>query len=126
MINQVIHKIGELRKNEEDMLTFRATNISSALIVTPFVASYAQEEGLNSQAAFLDIATDARTRMGYVPGGLVEHSSTRISRVVRSTMAAESAALAAAVDRHMYCRLLWQHINPHIHLKSPFNKKVIF
>ena len=47
---------------------------------------------------------------GYTPGGLIEHNSVLISRIVRSTMAAESASLAAAVDHHMYARPLWQHI----------------
>ena len=41
---------------------------------------------------------------------LVEFQSTTISRVVRSTMAAESASLSQAVDRQLYLRLLVETI----------------
>ena len=37
---------------------------------------------------------------------LVEYQSTRINRVVKSTMAAESASLSTALDRQLYLRLL--------------------
>lgn len=72
--------------------------------------SYANAPGSRSQAAFLNIAADKSILSGRASGGLLEHSSRKISRVVRSTMAAESASLAAAVDHHLYCRLLWQHL----------------
>ena len=51
-------------------------------------------------------------------GNLVEYESTTIQRVVRSTMAAESAALSKAFDRQLYLRLMVETIlydQPEIH-----------
>ena len=41
-----------------------------------------------------------------VLGDLVEYESSTIRRVVRSTMAAESAALSKSLDRQLYLRLM--------------------
>jgi hypothetical protein len=47
---------------------------------------------------------------GEVPGALVEYQSTTISRVVKSTLASESASLSTALDRQLYLRLLVQSL----------------
>ena len=77
------------------------------LVVVTFVdASFAKEPGCKSHAGFItvrttkDMATDIRDCC------IVEFQSNTISRVVKSTMAAESASLSSAVDRHVYVRLL--------------------
>ena len=58
--------------------------------------------------AFISLVTDSRVEHGYCHCGLVEYASNKISRVVRSTMAAERAALSTAVDRQLYLRALLQ------------------
>lgn len=109
-INATVKRLRELHEGGEDQLLFRAVDLRSPFIVTPFDVSYANDPGSRSQATFLNIATDKSILSGRASAGLLEHSSRRISKVVRSTMAAESASLAAAVDHHLYCKLLWQHL----------------
>ena len=50
--------------------------------------------------------TDVKVASRPVVGNLVEYESSTIRRVVRSTMAAESAALSKSLDRQFYLRLM--------------------
>ena len=59
---------------------------------------------------FLNIVADSQVKEGPSVSNLVEFQSTTISRVVRSTMAAESASLSQAVDRQLYLRLVIENI----------------
>ena len=61
---------------------------------------------MKSQSGFMSLLTDRRILEGRAPAALVEFQSARISRVVKSTMSAESASLSLALDRQLYLRLL--------------------
>ena len=61
---------------------------------------------MKSQAGFLSFLTTGDVTCGEVPCALVEFQSTTISRVVKSTLASESASLSTALDRQLYLRLL--------------------
>ena len=56
------------------------------------------------------ILTDRRVFEGPTQCNLVEFQSNTISRVVGSTMAAESASMSVALDRQLYLRLMVESI----------------
>ena len=65
---------------------------------------------MKSQAGFLSFLTSTKILAGPTICSLVEFQSGTISRVVKSTMAAESASLSMAIDRQLYLRLLVESI----------------
>ena len=65
---------------------------------------------MKSQAGFVSFITTSAVTQGGVPCALVEFQSATISRVVKSTLAAESASLSTALDRQLYLRLLTQSL----------------
>ena len=69
-------------------------------------ASFAREEGMKSQMGLLSLIADKRITNEAQICNIAEFQSTTIARVVRSTMAAESASLSHALDRQLYLRLL--------------------
>ena len=71
-----------------------------------FDGSFAKEPGCKSQAGFITVVTTKDMATETRDCCIIEFQSITISRVVKSTMAAESASLSAAVDRHLYVRLL--------------------
>eukprot|EP00971_Amphidinium_carterae_P290680 5772290-Amphidinium_carterae.1 len=77
-------------------------------MVTAHDAGYACEEGGKSQAGYVLAVSDQRIQKEQAPFCVLEYCSHRIKRTVRSKMAAESAALAEALDAHLYGRVLWQ------------------
>jgi hypothetical protein len=87
-------------------LRYVKIDLATVRVITPFDASFAGEDGGKSQAGFLNLVTDDRTLSGEALANVVEFGSNKISRVVRSTMAAESAALSLALDRQLYVRML--------------------
>ena len=61
---------------------------------------------MKSQCGMFSILTDQYVVIQQVLGDLVEYESSTIRRVVRSIMAAESAALSKSLDRQLYLRLM--------------------
>eukprot|EP00971_Amphidinium_carterae_P218884 4344746-Amphidinium_carterae.1 len=103
-----------MRKLAQDSmarLVFRPINEEKVATVTVHDASFAREVGGRSQAGRVTAITDERALQGEAPFCIVEFSSTRIRRVVRSTMAAESAAIADALDSHLFVRVLWNALS---------------
>ena len=84
---------------------FRPLDLENLTILTIMDASFANEEGSKSQMGFLNLMTTSSVESGPSICNNVEFQSTTISRIVRSTMAAESASLSQAVDRQLYLRL---------------------
>jgi len=87
---------------------YKAIDLKTAIIVTTVDASFANEAGRRSQLGFVTLISDEGILKGYRHAGMLEFASNKIQRVVRSTMAAESAALSMATDRQLYARALWQ------------------
>ena len=71
-----------------------------------FDASLGKEEDCKSQLGVLHFLTTTGAKAGPCRASAVEFSTTKSSRVLRSSMAAESCAMTIAVDRHLYARLL--------------------
>jgi hypothetical protein len=89
---------------------FRKLNLSKLIVVTSLDASFAKEEGMKSQCGFISMITEDKILHEPTLCNIVEFQSTKISRVVKSTMAAESAGLSLALDRQLYLRLLLEAI----------------
>ena len=84
----------------------RKLDLESLACPTYIDASFEQEEGFKSQSCMFTVLTDQKVATQVVFGNLVEYESSTIRRVVRSTMAAESAASSKALDRQLYLRLM--------------------
>ena len=80
-------------------------DLTKIAVVTAFDASFAKEPGMKSQAGFVSFLTTTDVAHGEVPCALVEFQSATITRVVKSTLASESASLSTALDRQLYLRL---------------------
>ena len=88
------------------VITFYPIELEKMVVVTSLDASFAKEEGMKSQSGFISMVCSDQVLKGPTKCNIVEYQSARISRVVKSTMAAESAALSIALDRQLYLRLL--------------------
>ena len=91
-------------------LTYRKIDLQKIVVVTNFDASFGKEEGMKSQSGFITYVTDESIKTMPTLCSIVEFQSCKIDRVVKSTMAAESAALSKALDRQLYTRLLIEAI----------------
>ena len=81
-------------------------NAEQALVAGVHDASFAQQEGFNSQMGHLILISGKKLLEDEHGVHLVDWGSSKIHRVVRSTMAAESATAAHAHDRVCYMRTL--------------------
>ena len=75
-------------------------------LVTFFDASLGKEVDGKSQLGAIHFLSDTGVEYGPRPAAVVDFQTAKSTRVVRSTMAAESASLSLAADRHVYTRLL--------------------
>jgi hypothetical protein len=105
-LNSIVKEAKSADAQGQALIRFTPLDLDNLLVVTPFDASFAKEEGMKSQSGFMSLLTDRRILEGRAPAALVEFQSARISRVVKSTMSAESASLSLALDRQLYLRLL--------------------
>ena len=65
-----------------------------------------EEEDCKSQLGAVHFLTTTGVKTGPCRACAVEFSTTKSSRVLRSSMAAESCSMTIAVDRHLYARLV--------------------
>ena len=89
---------------------FRKLDMDNLVVVTSLDASFSKEEGMKSQCGFISVITENKILEQPTLCSIVEYQSTRISRVVKSTMAAESAALSLALDRQLYLRFMLEAV----------------
>ena len=75
-------------------------------VVTFFDASLGREKDGKSQLGAVHFLTNEKVAHGPQPAAVMDYTSSKSSRVVRSSMAAESCSLSLAVDRHLYVRLI--------------------
>ena len=80
------------------------------MVLTLMDASFAKEVGCNIQMGFMSLMTEICIQTGPEICDVVEFQSSTITRVVGSTMAAESAAMSVALDRQLYLRLLIESV----------------
>ena len=77
------------------------------MFVTFFDAALGRKQDGSAQAGEFHLITDKRALTESRPSNLLEFHSSKISRVVRSSMAAESCALTKGADHQLYNRLLY-------------------
>ena len=75
-------------------------------LVTYFDASLGKEEDGKSQLGSIHFLTTVKVKEGPTEASVIDFTTTKSSRVVRSSLAAESCSLSQAIDRHLYLRLL--------------------
>ena len=88
-------------------LTYRPLQ-GEVCFVTFFDASLGKKKDGTAQQGEIHFMTDKRVTEESRIACVIEYHSNKISRVVRSSMAAESCALAAATDKQLYNRLLYR------------------
>jgi hypothetical protein len=109
-LNLVVRALVKACSSGNARIVIPKIDLSKVNVVTAFDASFAHEDGLKSQAGFLSLLSTTDILRGDAPCALLEFQSSTISRVVKSTMAAESASLSTALDRQLYLRLLLQSL----------------
>ena len=77
-------------------------------LVSYFDASLGKEKDGKSQLGQIHFITNTDVVEGPQPAAVVDFGSSKSTRVVRSSMAAEAASMSQAIDRHLYARLLIQ------------------
>ncbi len=95
---------------EEGLARLQIVPVDLDNLATIMDASFANEPGRKSQAGFISLITTEAIKNGPVNCNVTEFQSSTISRVVRSTMAAEAASLSLALDRHLYLRLRFESL----------------
>ena len=109
-LNEVVDRLQEANARGEATLKVRRVPLKDLQVLTLMDASFAQEVGSKSQMGFMSMLTSSDVQRGPEVCNLVEFQSNTITRVVGSTMAAESAAMSIALDRQLYLRLLVEGI----------------
>ena len=75
-------------------------------VVSYFDASLGKEEEGRSQLGSIHFLSTEGVKEGPQKASVIDFATSKSTRVVRSSMAAESCSLSLAVDRHLYIRLL--------------------
>ena len=109
-LNRLVKQVQSVVGTPLTKIILRKVDLAKAVVVTPFDASFAKEPGMKSQGGFMNLVTTSECKEDLTPTSIVEFQSGTITRVVKSTMAAESAEMSVAVDRHLYLRLLLQSL----------------
>ncbi len=107
-----VNRLAELAVSEAEAgraeRVYRAVDLSCPAVVTYLDASLGKETGCRSQAGMMSFVTSGGALTQPTVANIVEQLSSKITRVVRSSLAAEAAAFSLAVDRHLHARLLLQ------------------
>ena len=82
--------------NEKDKLFY----------VSYFDASVGREQDGKSQLGAVHFLTTEQARRGPAPASVIEFTTNKSGRVLRSSMSAESCSMSGCVDRHLYGRLV--------------------
>ena len=96
-------KRGSKRRSK---LHFKKAQLDQLCVATFSDAAWANCEGHGSQAGFVSFLTAKGCEDSWQPASLVEWSSHKLRRVVKSTLAAEAGALSAAHDRNEFARVV--------------------
>ena len=109
-LNLVVKALKRVSDEGKAKIVLPRLDLTKIAVVTAFDASFAKEPGMKSQAGFLSFLTTTDVAHGEVPCALVEFHSATISRVVKRTLASESASLSTALDRQLSLLLLVQSL----------------
>ena len=107
--NSLLAEMQELARNGGAKLQYRPLE-GEICFVTYFDASLGRTKDGTAQQGELHLMTDVLAMTEERNANLIEYHSNKISRVVRSSMAAESCALTGAADKQLYNRLLYESL----------------
>ena len=97
-LNEIIDRLHAMKAKGLARLRFVPMDLNNIALVTVMDASFANEPGRKSQAGLISLMTAEAIKREAVDCNICEFQSSAIPRVVRSTMAAESASLSTALD----------------------------
>jgi hypothetical protein len=103
MANRIVSKT-KIESNQT-MLKFKAVDPAQLCVLSFTDASFANMPRGGSQAGRFSMLTSADVVVKRVPVNVVSWRSGRISRIVKSTLAAESSSLADSQDDNEYTRV---------------------
>ena len=87
-LNRLVKLANEEVQAGRARITHHAINLSQVCIVTYFDASLRREDGCKSRAGMVTFVTDSKALETMTYANRVEHQSKRITRVVKSSLAA--------------------------------------
>ena len=109
-LSAMVGKLTDVQKAGRARFRLRKMDLAKVLVVTPFDANFGRQEGHKSQLGFFSFLAEEGIETADSVCALVEFGSSVIHRVVRSTLAAEAAALSTALDRQLYLRLVLESL----------------
>ena len=98
-------------KAAKPILMFRRVRLVNPLVLTVFNVSFAKEGKRRIRGGSITTVTTCGVKNETAVRIMVESNDTVIHRTVGRTWAAESAALATALDRQLHGRLLLESIS---------------
>ena len=105
---QTLHQMKEEAKQGRARLWYQPIPEDQMDVVSYFDASLGKEAAGKSQLASAHFVAHSGAMNGPAPANLLEFATTKSTRVVRSSMAAEACSMCLASDKHLYLRLLLQ------------------
>ncbi len=102
--NATLKKAKRLAQQGEPF-TFTACDPRDLCLVTFTDASWANMPGYGSQSGMRTIVTQKKIMSEWAKASTIEWSSSRIKRVVKSTLAAEAASLPVGQDKNEFARV---------------------
>ena len=88
-------------------LTYPKLDLKKKLFyLSYFHASVGKEQDGKSQLGVMHFITTEEARQRPTLAAAIEYSTSKSTRVVRSSMAAESASMSMCIDRHLYGRIV--------------------
>eukprot|EP00435_Cladocopium_sp_Y103_P022444 s2435_g5.t1 len=87
-------------------LWYRPIPEKDMTVVTYFDASLGKEDQGKSQLAAMHFVANKKVDQGPADACFADFATSKSTRVVRSSMAAEACSMCLAADRHLYVRLL--------------------
>jgi hypothetical protein len=99
--------LAKAKKNASkgEKLHFKAVDVADLCVLTMSDASHANMPRYGSQDGFISVLCRTLVATQWSPASILEWGTSRIKRVVKSTLASESASFAAAQDRNEFARV---------------------
>ena len=105
-LSSMVGKVLDVKHAGRANFVLSKLDCAKLVVVTPFDANFARQAGMRSQLGFMSFLSEDSIEKESSTCSMVEFGSSVIHRVVKSTLAAEAAALSTALDRQLYLRLV--------------------
>ena len=104
--NKLLSEFQDMAKQNLMQLRYVSLGNSEPMIVSFFDASLGKSTSVHAQQGQVHFVTTKTAEFQITPANIVEFRSSKITRVVKSSLAAEGISLATATDEQLYLRLL--------------------